>query len=93
MTCIGDTLIAAEFVSYIGAFSKSFREEIIKDKWLPDIFARNIPCTEGVDPLDILCTPAQIAKWKNEKLPEDRMSIENAAIVTSCTRWPLFIDP
>lgn len=93
LTVIGDTLIAAEFVSYIGAFSKSFREEILKNKWLPDIEARKIPCTENVDPLDILCTNSQVAKWKNERLPEDRMSVENAAIVVSCSRWPLIIDP
>ena len=34
-----------------------------------------------------------MATWKNEGLPEDAMSLENAAIITSCSRWPLIIDP
>lgn len=35
----------------------------------------------------------QIASWANEGLPSDRMSIENATILTNCERWPLMIDP
>ena len=29
----------------------------------------------------------------NEGLPNDRVSLENATMVTSCKRWPLIIDP
>jgi len=31
--------------------------------------------------------------WKTEGLPADRVSLENAAVVVSCTRYPLIIDP
>jgi len=34
-----------------------------------------------------------MAQWKNEGLPADMMSLENAAIITSSSRWPLIIDP
>jgi len=34
-----------------------------------------------------------MAVWAGEGLPADRVSIENAAIVVSCTRYPLLIDP
>ena len=34
-----------------------------------------------------------VAGWNSETLPADRVSIENGAIVTSCARWPLMIDP
>lgn len=50
-TVIGDTLISAEFVQYIGAFSKAFREDLVKNKWMPDILERKIPCTDNIDPL------------------------------------------
>jgi len=31
--------------------------------------------------------------WAAEGLPADRVSIENAAVVVSCSRYPLLIDP
>jgi dynein heavy chain len=46
-----------------------------------------------VDPLDILSTPAIQATWAAEGLPADRVSTENAAVVVSCSRYPLLIDP
>ena len=41
----------------------------------------------------MLTDNAQIAQWQNEGLPSDRMSTENATILTNCERWPLMIDP
>merc|ERR1719473_115774 len=52
-----------------------------------------VPMSESTDPLKILTTDAQIAGWNTELLPADRVSTENGAIVTSCARWPLLIDP
>ena len=52
-----------------------------------------IPTTEGLDVLSLLTDSAQIAKWSNENLPNDRTSIENATILTNAERWPLMIDP
>merc|ERR1719428_1775561 len=49
--------------------------------------------TEGIDPLKVLANEADVAGWLNEGLPSDRISVENAAVVTSCSRWPLMIDP
>ena len=42
--------------------------------------------------LNLTLTP-QVAVWNNESLPADRMSTENATILTNCERWPLMIDP
>ncbi|KAJ8873729.1 hypothetical protein PR048_024563 [Dryococelus australis] len=52
-----------------------------------------IPITEGLDPLTLLTDDAQIAVWNNEGLPSDRMSTENATILSNSDRWPLMIDP
>lgn len=41
----------------------------------------------------MLTDDATIAAWNNEGLPNDRMSTENATILTHCERWPLMIDP
>lgn len=57
------------------------------------IFKVSIPITEGLDLIAMLTDDATIATWNNEGLPSDRMSTENAAILTHCERWPLMIDP
>lgn len=49
--------------------------------------------TADLDPLTMLTDDADIAVWQNEGLPADRMSTENATILTSCQRWPLMVDP
>ena len=49
--------------------------------------------TPNLDPLTMLTDSADIAIWQNEGLPADRMSTENATILTTCQRWPLMVDP
>jgi len=93
VTMIGDALISAAFVSYIGPFSYTFRDNLWKNVWLNDIIEKKIPYTVGVDPLGVLATPSEQAIWQGEGLPADRVSLENAAVVTSCNRYPLIIDP
>lgn len=63
--------------------------------WLPFLkgLKNPIPVSEGLDPLTLLTDDALIASWNNEGLPGDRMSTENATILTNCERWPLMIDP
>lgn len=43
--------------------------------------------------MDVLANDAMKSKWATEGLPADRISQENASIVTNCVRWPLLIDP
>ncbi|KAJ3023806.1 hypothetical protein HKX48_000940 [Thoreauomyces humboldtii] len=96
-TLAGDVLMSAAFVSYVGCFSKRYREELLQDYWLKYLTdpsnPHKVPLSAGLDPLDILTSSAEIAKWNNEGLPSDRVSLENATMVTSCKRWPLIIDP
>ena len=92
MTMIGDALLSAEYVSYIAPFNSIFRDTLWREQWLPDIIGKKIPITDGVDPLAILATPAEQAGWKNEILPLDRVSLENASVIVSCSRWSLIID-
>jgi dynein heavy chain len=96
---VGDVLLAAAFVSYIGCFNKKFRLELMNKTFNPylkgelPICKGAIPMSEGCDPVKILTTEAQIAGWNSEQLPADRVSTENGSIVSSCARWPLMIDP
>jgi len=93
LTLPGDCMLAAGFVSYVGAFDQTLREELWKDKWTHDLQSRNVPMTENSDPLTLLTDQGKTAKMIAEGLPSDRISIENGSIVTNCKRWPLIIDP
>ncbi|XP_011494831.1 PREDICTED: dynein beta chain, ciliary-like [Ceratosolen solmsi marchali] len=91
----GDILLVTAFISYVGCFGRKYRLDLMNIHWLPYLKELNpsIPTTEGLDPLTLLTDDAQVAQWNNEGLPTDRMSAENATILTNSARWPLMIDP
>jgi dynein heavy chain len=92
-TLVGDVMLASAFTSYIGAFDPSYRNMLWREKWMDDLTTRQIPLTEGVDPLEMLTTGAKNAQMNAEGLPSDRISMESGAIIITCKRWPLIIDP
>uniref|UniRef100_A0AAY4DTI1 Dynein, axonemal, heavy polypeptide 9 like n=1 Tax=Denticeps clupeoides TaxID=299321 RepID=A0AAY4DTI1_9TELE len=94
-TLCGDVLLTAAFISYAGSFSKKYRHELLDNLWMPFLRSQKVPVpmTEGLDPVCMLTDDATIAKWNNEGLPGDKMSTQNATILTNCERWPLLIDP
>ncbi|KAL7641741.1 UNVERIFIED_CONTAM: hypothetical protein RMT77_007615 [Armadillidium vulgare] len=94
-TLPGDILIAAAFISYVGCFTKHYRKELMDKMWLPSLskYSPVIPITQNLDPIKLLTDDATIARWNNEGLPSDKMSTENAIILTNSDRWPLLIDP
>lgn len=47
-------LLAAAFVSYAGPFNMTLRQQLVEEKWRPDLVERCIPLTDGVKPLDLL---------------------------------------
>ena len=90
---IGDILIASAFVSYCGPFPKKYREKI-KQSFIDYVVQNQIPYTQNArDPLIILTDDAEKARWNNQKLPADPVSIENGAILSNSERWPLLVDP
>jgi len=89
----GDSLIAASFVSYVGAFTNVYREALMNQRFLPYISEKSIKVTPGADAVNLIANESIIAKWNSESLPTDRVSTENGCIMTSCSRWPLMIDP
>lgn len=94
-TLPGDILLVTAFISYVGCFTKQFRMDLLNKMWLPFLRALEpgIAITDNIDPLKLLTDDTQIATWQNEGLPSDRMSIENATILSNSDRWPLMIDP
>ena len=98
----GDVLLASAFISYIGPFTKPFRNKLMDEVFMP--FLQNgfknitgeegsMPMNEDASPVNILTTEAEIAQWNADSLPSDVVSSENGCIVCSSSRWPLIIDP
>ncbi|XP_072501166.1 dynein axonemal heavy chain 9 [Notamacropus eugenii] len=94
-TLCGDILLITAFISYLGYFTKKYRQSLMDSNWRPYLKQLKvpIPVTSSLDPLKMLTDDADIATWQNEGLPADRMSTENATILINCERWPLIVDP
>ncbi|XP_069339031.1 dynein axonemal heavy chain 17 [Eulemur rufifrons] len=94
VTLCGDVLLISAFVSYVGYFTKKYRNELVEKFWIPYVnhLKVPIPITEGLDPLSLLTDDADVATWNNQGLPSDRMSTENATILCNTERWPLIVD-
>nr|XP_027809857.1 dynein heavy chain 9, axonemal [Marmota flaviventris] len=94
-TLCGDILLITAFISYLGFFTKKYRQSLMDGTWRPYLSQLKvpIPVTPTLDPLRMLTDDADVAAWQNEGLPADRMSMENATILINCERWPLMVDP
>ena len=44
----GDVLLAAAFISYIGAFDRKYRDELVQEHWLPFLKEHAVPMSEGM---------------------------------------------
>ncbi|XP_032945882.1 dynein axonemal heavy chain 9 [Rhinolophus ferrumequinum] len=91
----GDILLTTAFISYLGFFTKKYRQNLMDGTWRPYLSQLKVPIpfTPTLDPLRMLTDDADVAAWQNEGLPADRVSVENATILTNCERWPLMVDP
>ncbi|CAE7333776.1 ODA11, partial [Symbiodinium sp. CCMP2456] len=88
----GDSLVACSFASYLGVFSRDYRETATAS-FVDFLQARNVPLGPEISPLQVLSTEAEQARWCANGLPSDRVSLENGAIMSCSQRWSLVIDP
>ncbi|KAK4872624.1 hypothetical protein RN001_014653 [Aquatica leii] len=89
---IGDVLIAAGGVAYMGAFTSTYRRDLI-NYWLEKCSELNISRSDNFSLITTLADPYDIRNWNACGLPRDNISTENAILVTQAGRWPLMIDP
>ena len=89
---IGDMLVCAGVIAYLGAFPAKYRQPAVK-KWLEMCQGSNINATKDFSLEKILGEPVILHEWVLNNLPTDSFSKENALIATQSRRWPLLIDP
>jgi dynein heavy chain len=89
---LGDVLIGSAVIAYLGAFTKSFRDEIVNE-WIKTTIEKKVTCSENLKLSNTFGDPVKIRAWNLDGLPNDSFSIDNGIVLSNSTRWPLMIDP
>jgi dynein heavy chain len=88
----GDCLVAAGAISYSGAYTSKYREEL-EEIWRQAIAENGIKLTDKITMSKVLGDDVTIRLWGVAGLPSDKLSVENGIIMFKSRRWPLMIDP
>ncbi|KAF0872101.1 DYH10 protein, partial [Crocuta crocuta] len=90
---LGDCLLCAAFLSYEGAFTWEFRDQMVNQVWQNDILEREIPLSQPFRLESLLTDDVEISRWGSQGLPPDELSVQNGILTTRASRFPLCIDP
>ncbi|KAH8073158.1 dynein light chain binding protein [Aureococcus anophagefferens] len=90
--CVGDVLVSAGTVSYLGPFTSEFRKDVV-DGWQSTLGELGIKATPGCDLVQTLVEPVKLRMWQMYGLPTDNLSTQNGIMLDRARRWSLFIDP
>ncbi|ANQ07504.1 Uncharacterized protein PCOAH_00018730 [Plasmodium coatneyi] len=93
---VGDVFICSSFISYCGMFNTEFRNYLMNEvfyHYTKNI--KNIPVSDNIDVIKYVLSSddTKICDWSVQKLPNDRLSIENALISENSNKYVLLIDP
>ena len=89
---IGDVLLAAGQIAYLGPFTASYRKEATA-AWLMAASNQGVRCSPGYTLGNVLGNQVKIRQWNIWGLPKDDFSTENGIAMDCGRRWPLCIDP
>jgi dynein heavy chain len=89
---IGDALVSAGSIAYLGVFTPDFRSKIVKG-WQEKLLELGIPHSNNCSLRNTLADPVAIRQWTICGLPQDSHSVENGIIMSKGRRYPLLIDP
>ncbi|XP_051780645.1 dynein axonemal heavy chain 6-like [Erpetoichthys calabaricus] len=89
---VGDVLLSAACITYFGAFTATYRKQMLQS-WVNFCIQKAIPVTPEFTLSTAMAEEKQLRKWRSEGLPPDQNSIENAILIKKSSHWPLLIDP
>jgi len=89
---LGDVLLAAGQIAYLGPFTASYRIDVLHS-WLERCREKGVPCSERFKLEAVLGDPVKVRQWNIWGLPKDDFSTDNGIAVDQGRRWPLCIDP
>jgi dynein heavy chain len=89
---VGDCLMAAGLISFMGPYPNNYREEITKEirKCVKDAKIDHDPDFQFAK---FMTTDAQIREWQVKELPTDDFSTQNAVVISKSNKWCTIIDP
>ncbi|XP_044777260.1 dynein axonemal heavy chain 10 isoform X1 [Neomonachus schauinslandi] len=90
---LGDCLLCAAFLSYEGAFTWEFRDQMVNQVWQNDLLEREVPLSQPFRLENLLTDDVEISRWGSQGLPPDELSVQNGILTTRASRFPLCIDP
>jgi len=89
---LGDSLLIALHVAYIGPFSYPYRQAIITE-WTAKSQEIGIKFSSPFIIEQIASDQVTLREWQIAGLPHDSLSKQNGVLVSNTRRWPLLIDP
>ena len=90
---LGDSLVAAAFLTYLGYFDEYYRKSVFIPEWQNILQSSNLLFRADMSLVEYLSNTEQRLHWAECKLPTDMLCIENAVILERFRRYPLIIDP
>jgi dynein heavy chain 1 len=91
-TVIGDVLLSAGFIAYLGFFDQQIRHLLVAE-WKDHITNAKLPCKQDLAVVEYLSHPDDRLSWARFGLPDDELCAENAIMLKRFNRFPLVIDP
>ncbi|XP_053677597.1 dynein axonemal heavy chain 2-like [Anopheles nili] len=89
---IGDTLLAAGFLTYLGPVDIETRSGFLA-QWLIDLETLDMPFSQHFSLTSFFYEPGVFIRWHENGLPPDDFSAENATILMNSARVALIVDP
>ena len=93
---VGDMLLCAGVINYLGAFTKEFRDKTIArwERAMTMVGIRYSKPERGLFSITAhIGDPVKLLSWHLDGLPNDSLSDENAIIAVEALRVPLLVDP
>ncbi|XP_049850938.1 dynein heavy chain, cytoplasmic-like [Schistocerca gregaria] len=91
-TVVGDSLLSAAFLAYLGAFGHGARVELL-GRWRGRIESEGIGLSESEGVIEWLSSSDERLGWQAQRLPPGDHCVENAIILKRSIRCPLILDP
>jgi len=89
----GNTILAAGILTYFGVFSGKYRDDLLKNYWIPILNKKEIQISEKFEFLEFISNSREIQDWVMQGLPNDNTFKENAVIIKYSLNFALIIDP
>eukprot|EP00899_Mesostigma_viride_P009994 jgi/Mesvir1/18997/Mv18956-RA.1 len=91
VTLVGDCVLAAGFVAYLGMFIPPMRAKLLQ-QWKNALVAASVPFNRDFAPASFFYDSLATSKLAALALPTDTVSLENAATTLQCHRVPFILD-